>query len=59
MHGSGSVLIPIPIPGILWKLDSRFRFQEFSKCLIPIPIPVKSEMIPESIRLFADTSGYG
>ncbi len=29
----------------------RFRFQGFSKCLIPIPIPVKNGIIPESIPI--------
>ncbi len=65
MHDSGNVLIPIPIPGLLWKPDSDsdsrltlkawFRSQEFSKCLIPIPIPipipVNIGLIPESIPI--------
>ncbi len=51
MHDSGSVLIPIPIPGLLWKLDSDSDSD--SKCLIlvPILIPVKSGMIPKSILI--------
>ncbi len=59
MHDSGTVLIPIP--GLLWKTDSNSNsdsrltlkawFQDFCKCLIPILIPVKSGIIPESIPI--------
>ncbi len=52
MHDSGNVLIPIliPIPGLLWKLDSN------SRCLIPIPIPVKNGMILESESCITDNN---
>ncbi len=53
---SGNVLIPIPIPGLLWKPDSnsrctleawfrfrfQFQFQAYFESLIPIPIASKS-----------------
>ncbi len=45
MHDSGKVLILIPI-----------RFQPYPESLIPIPIPVKSAMIPESIPIVESES---
>ncbi len=45
MHNSSYVLIPIPIPGFLTKSS---WFQAFLVFLIPIPIPAKSGIIPES-----------